>query len=232
MDSATAVTGLTDTRYKMEFPVSGLVVVGSVLALAACGGSTSAPSTSSLTSTLTGSVTDGIGDTVILPVIRDGVAMTPVVPVPPDLVAAAIDVAGGSLTATLSFAPGTLSAPDTFACVMLDVDENASTGNASAGGDVQLGFDYSVCAVLPRGSTSAQVSRLSGGTASAVGSVPATFLSADQVRFTVPLSLLGNDDGRVAFKVVSMQWVDDALIVNTGAIDWMPDIGLAAGLVR
>ena len=136
--------------------------------------------------------------------------MTPVVPVPPDLVAAAIDVAGGSLTATVSFAPGTLSAADTFACVMLDVDENASTGNASAGGDVQLGFDYSVCAVLPRGSTSAQVSRLSGGTASAVGSVPATFLSADQVRFTVPLSLLGNDDGRVAFKVVSMQWVDDA----------------------
>ena len=98
-----------------------------------------------------------------------------------------------------------------------------STGNASAGGDVPLGFDYSVCAVLPRGSTSAQVSRLSGGTATAVGSVPVTFLSADQVRFTVPPSLLGNDDGRVAFKVVSMQWVD-GLIRTQGPTD--ADIGL------
>jgi hypothetical protein len=33
------------------------------------------------------------------------------------------------------------------------------------------------------------------------------------------------------FKIDSMQWVDGA-IVNTGVMDWMPDIGRAAGLVR
>jgi hypothetical protein len=57
--------------------------------------------------------------------------------------------------------------------------------------------------VSPRGSTTAQVSQLNGGTATGIGSVPATFPSADQVRFTVPLSMLGNDDGRMAFKVQS-----------------------------
>jgi hypothetical protein len=44
--------------------------------------------------------------------------------------------------------------------------------------------------VSPRGSTTAQVSQLNGGTATGIGSVPATFPSADQVRFTVPLSML------------------------------------------
>ena len=213
--------------------IAPYVAFGWLLTVSACGGSTSAPTTapSSVVTSLSASVTDAIGDPVILPVIRNGVSVLPTVPVPPDLVAATIDVAGGGLTATVSFAPGTLSHTDTFACVMLDVDENPSTGGAAAGGDVPLGFDYSVCAVLPRASTSAQVSRIDGATASGVGSVPITFLSQDQVRFTVPLGLLGNDDGRMAFKVTAMQWVDGP-VLNTGVLDWMPDIGRAAGLVR
>ena len=133
----------------------------------------------------------------------------------------------------MSFAPGTRSASDTFACVLLDVDENASTGNPSAGGDVPLGFDFSVCAVNPRGSMTAQVSRLSGlgTTATGIGAVPATFPSADQIRFSVPLAMLDNDDGRMAFKVTSYQWVDSP-IINTAELDWMPDLGRPGGLVR
>jgi hypothetical protein len=177
-------------------------------------------------------VSDAVGDTVILPVLRNGVLLTPVVPIPPDLVGATIDVRGGNLTATISFAPGTLSHTNTFACFMLDVDENASTGSPAPGGDQSLGYDYSICAVVPRGSTTAQVSQLGGGVATGIGSVPVTFPTPDQMRFVVPLSLLGNDDGRMAFKVDAMQFVDDPIIFNTAAVDWMPDLTRAAALVR
>jgi len=211
----------------MAITLRRLASVALLVTAAACSGSNTSPSVPSLT----GSVTDPAGDTVILPVLRDGLLLTPFVPVAPDLIAAALDASGGSLTATISFAPGTFSRTDSFACVMLDVDENAGTGVPSPGGDVPLGYDYSICAVSPRASTTAQVSQWSSGTAVGVGSVAATFPSADQVRFTVPLSMLGNDDGRMAFKVQSMQWVD-LPILNTASIDWMPDLTRAAGLVR
>ena len=209
---------------------SGLAIfLGSILVgAAACSGSSTTPSPPSLTA----SVSDAIGDTVIFPVLRNGVQLTPVVAIPPDLVGATIDVTSGNLTGTISFAPGTLSHTNTFACFMLDVDENASTGAPAPGGDPPLGYDYSICAVVPRASTTARVSRLGGGVATGVGSAQVTFPTADQVRFVVPLSLLGNDDGRMAFKVDAMQWVDDPIILNTSAIDWMPDLTRAAALVR
>lgn len=98
--------------------------------------------------------------------------------------------------------------------------------------DPNLGYDYSICAVNPVGSMTAQISRLGGGGATGIGSVGATFPSANQVSFTVPLSTLGNDEGRMAFKVQVIQYVDDPGVFNTNPIDWMPDIGKAAGLVR
>jgi hypothetical protein len=205
-------------------------LAAALFTLAACSGSTNSPTTPTVT-TRTGSVSDATSDTVLLPVLRDGVSFLPVVLVRPDLVAATIEVTNGSLTGTVSFAPGTRSAADTFACLMLDVDENSSTGVASAGGDVSLGFDYSVCGVLPRGSATAQVSRLSAGSATGIASVPTSNPSADQLRLSVPLAVLGGDDGRMAFKVTANQWVN-LPILNTDVIDWMPDIGRTAGLVR
>jgi hypothetical protein len=159
----------------------------------ACGGSTSAPSTSA-PATLTGSVTDAAGDAVVSAVLRNG--------------------------------------GDTLACLLLDTDENPATGSPVVSGEILIGYDYSVCAVNPRRSTTAQVSRLGGGSAVGVGSVPMTFPSDAQMTFTVPLSLLGNDDGRLAFKVQAMQWVDDPGVFNTGTIDLMPDLGRPAGFVR
>jgi hypothetical protein len=214
-----------------------VLVISSVLANNGCSESNSATSPTSksalttVAENLTGSVTDPVGDTVILPVVRNGVSLTPVVSSPSDLVAATVQVSGGNLTATISFAPGTLSHSDTFACLMLDLDENAATGTESASGDVRLGYDYSICAVVPRGSTTAQVSRLGSGAAQSVGSAAVTFPSAAKASFTVPLTLLGGNNGRAAFKVSSMQWVD-APIVNTGTLDWMPDLGQPAGTLR
>src|SRR5262245_34217038 len=121
------------------------IIVGSVVVAAACSGSTTTPSLPPAAS-LTASVTDVTGDPVVGPVLRNGVQLTPVVAVPPDLVGASIDVTSGNLTGTISFAPGTLSHANTLACLMLDVDENASTGAPGTGGDPGGGYDYSICA--------------------------------------------------------------------------------------
>jgi hypothetical protein len=202
------------------------------IALSACGGSTSSTSPSTA-STLTASLTDPAGDAVNLAVLRNGVSVLPIIRTPlPDLIAATVTVSGGTFTGTISFAPGTLSHNDTSACFMLDIDENSTTGTPSVGGDVRLGYDYSVCAVNPRNSTIGQVSRLGGGQAVGIGTVGVTFPSADQIRVVVPLAMLENDDGRMAFKVSVIQFVDDPVVFNSGTIDWMPDIGAPAGLVR
>jgi hypothetical protein len=75
------------------------------------------------------------------------------------------------------------------------------------------------------------VSRFTGDVEQTIGSVAVIFPSADKTAFTVPLSLLGGDNGRAAFKISVMQWVDDP-VVSTGPIDWMPDLGQAAALLR
>src|SRR5215470_5448450 len=100
------------------------VLAGVLWTSAACGGSPTPPTPAQ---TLTGTVADAVGDTIVYPVMRNGVIYVPILPVPPDLVSATITVVNGGLTATISFAPGTRSAADTFACLMLDVDENPST---------------------------------------------------------------------------------------------------------
>src|SRR5947208_892206 len=106
-----------------------LVVLGLLVIVTACSSSTTP---TAAPPPLTATVADAAGDTVIVPVLRNGVLLTPVVAVPPDLINASINVSGGNLTATIGFAPGTLSHTDTLACLMLDVDENASTGGPSA----------------------------------------------------------------------------------------------------
>src|SRR5262249_5522532 len=154
---------------------------------AACGGSPTSPTPAQ---TLTATVADAVGDTIVYPVLRNGVIYVPILPVPPDLVSATINVVHGGLSAAVSVSAGPRPEADTLARLLPAVDENPSTGNPSAGGDVPLGFDYSVCAVNPRGSTTAQVSRLNGPgtTSTGLGAVPATFPSTDQIRFTVPLA--------------------------------------------
>lgn len=215
-----------------------LAVASTLIVSAACSSSSAPSTTTPQSATLTGSVTDPVGDTVITPVFRNGVLVTPVVLLPlPDLVAGTVTVDGGSLTVTVSFAQGTLSHADTFFCVLFDTDENPATGNlGSAGDEGTFGWDYSICAPDRRGSMAAVVSRALGpsqpGQVAAVGSASLVFPSADQGRVTVPLSLLGNDDGRMAFKVHAMQWVDDPVVFNTGIIDFMPDVGRPSGLVR
>src|SRR5713226_8888970 len=170
------------------------IIAGVLLGLVACGGST-APSM-----TLTGTVTDLAGDAVA----RPGALVSP------DLVAAAIEVSGGALTLTVSLAPGTLTQTQTLISASLDTDENPNTGSPgidSGGGDATLiGADYVINAVAARNAAQARILRATGAYQFVTaGSASVSFPSADLLRVTVPLTLLGNDDGRLKFKVVCSQ---------------------------
>ena len=138
-------------------------------------------------------------------------------------------------TIVVTFAPGTLEPTFTLFSILLDTDESPATGNAGTGADATtFGWDYSISGVNPQGSTTAQVSRALGpalqGQVTGVGTAIVTFPAADQARVTVPVSMLGNDDGRMSFKVICQQWITGS--INTGVLDWMPDVGLPPATVR
>jgi hypothetical protein len=200
-------------------------IAATVVSSFACGGSKSPSSPSPAPATLKGTAIDAAGD-------RETVLG---VSIPPDLIGATIDVSGGSATILVTFAPGSLEPTFTLFSILLDTDENPATGNAGLGADgTTFGWDYSITGVNPQASTIAQISRALGpgqqGQVTGVGTATVTFPAADQARVTVPLSTLGNDDGRMNFKVNVRQWI--AGTNSTGVIDWMPDVGQAAASVR
>ena len=163
-----------------------------------------------------GSVTDPAGDA------------RPTFPGPsPDLIGATIDISGGMFTMTISFAPGTLSAQNVFCVVSLDTDENQATGGPKENG--LLGADYQIYFVRPRASGLALVYKV-GTSSSEAPTTGVTFPAADQARVAFPMSLLGNDDGRMAFNLFVRQWVTDNSTTNT--LDDMPNAGLPALVTR
>jgi hypothetical protein len=68
-----------------------------------------------------------------------------------------------------------------------------------------------------------------------VGTAAVTFPTTDTARVTIPLPLLGNDDGRMKFKVSCQQWLSDSsttITLHGAFLDYMPNLGLAPGAVR
>jgi hypothetical protein len=203
-----------------------LVIVVASLEVVACGGSGTSPSATPPITTLTGTVTDPAGDAVP----RPGIAVSP------DLVAAVIEVSAGNLTLTVTLAPGTLAQTQTLISTVLDTDENPATGSPGIDSGFTdsslIGTDYVINAVAPRGSGQAVILKAVGNAYqfTTVGTAAVSFPAADQLRVTVPLSMLGNDDGRLKFKVTSAQYLTDTS--TTGITDYMPNAGVAAGVVR
>ena len=190
---------------------------------AACGGSSTAPSTSSSGSApapLRADVTDPVGDT-----LADAR-----VAVPPDLVRATITVASQTLTLVVSFAPGTLARQTTRVTALLDTDLNAATGIRQAdgiGADFGLDFDAN-------GGQAAIIKADPAGCAAGrscftnAGSAAITF-GADTMQASVPLSALGGADGRMTFELTSYAIVAPLTPV---AFDFLPDINLAPARVQ
>jgi hypothetical protein len=189
-----------------------------VFAPIGCGDSTTAPSTTSVT--LHGEVSDPVGDTI----------SDPRVPVPPDLVHATVDVAAGNITFVVQLAPGTLDRQTTRVAILLDTDQDPSTGIRQQDG---IGADYDID--LAAGTSQAAITKADqAGCAAhlscfnAVGSAPITFVS-DGMQVTVALSLLGNASGRMSFQLSSYVLVAPLTPV---IFDWMPDNNLPPGRVQ
>ena len=139
-----------------------------------------------------GKVTDRIGDS----------TKSSQLPKPPDFVSATIAVTSETLTLTVSFAPGTLSEQTGFR-VYLDTDEDAQTGTATFSGERNpIGADYVIRGVSPHQPKLAALTREAPpGQSTFLGPIDVTSPAPDQRRIVLPLSRLGNDDGRLLFKL-------------------------------
>lgn len=138
--------------------------------------------------------------------------------------------------APFAFAPGTLSTLRTAFSLYLDTDEKQATGYqapAGVGADAYLtGWEYVIRGLHSAESTSAAIYRAEGTAGTSltfVDNVDVTFPAADRARVTVPLSRLGNDNGRLWFRFVALDRGVDAVLRSA---DYMPEAGQASGLVR
>ena len=197
-----------------------------LVAAISCGGSTTAPPTPPATApptpsaTAHGEVSDPIGDT-----LSDSR-----VPISPDLVHATVDVANGNITFVIQLASGTFDRQSTRIVVLLDTDQDGSTGIRQPDG---LVADYGVD--LEASTSQATVTKADPAGCAAnlpcfntIGSAPVTFVT-DGMRVTVSLSLLGNDDGRMSFQLNSNVFVTPSTAIG---FDLMPDVNLPPGSVQ
>jgi hypothetical protein len=206
-------------------------ILGIVFAtgFAGCGGSTPtalptpAPTpTPCLAAGTSGTLSDRAGD------VPDKSVSSPV----PDLVNAHLAVTDCQLTVALTFAPGTLSRLVTDWQVGLDTDENPATGFSGRNSnhdDAQLmGADYTIVSSqdVDRGAVR---SYLSGSGFTTVGTVPLVF-EGDRLSFVVPLSLLGRDDGRLAFEANTAIRIGSG--TSTPILDYLPDLRAALPRTR
>ena len=175
-----------------------------VAALPACGsGTPTQPVTISTgVSEIHVEMTDPAGDAV-----RDSRVQTS-----PDLQQALVDVAGGSVTFRLRTVPGTFNAALTRFTIDLDIDQNSATGTS--------GVEYYIF-VFPSGGRGADVARATANSYTVVGNVPVNY-GANGSDVVVPLSMLGNDDGR--FDYLVRVYSEEALQT---VFDVMPNQGFA-----
>jgi hypothetical protein len=197
-------------------------LIGVFVAATACGSSSTTPSGTVSTTTPSGSVntfhaevTDAAGDAVV----------SAAVPTPPDLIHGTLDVGGGNLTVTFQFAPGTLSRPSTVVTILLDTDQNPATGFNDTG----YGIDYGVSLYA---STEAFIQKAnpsscaSGGNCYTPVGAASIRLGTDTMATTIPLSMLGNADGRLNYRVFA-----GAPANQTITTDVMPDMTLPSARV-
>jgi hypothetical protein len=183
-----------------------------------CGGSTTAPAIAFTAPHA--AVTDAAGDA-----LADAR-----VPVAPDLVEATADVAASSITFMVRLRPGTLDRTTTWISILLDTDQNPATGVGEPGG---LGADYGIDMAVGTGLatvTKADVAACANHQScfNPAGSAALTF-PPDAVQVTVPLALLGNDDGRMNFRVDSYAFAAPRTPI---IFDYLPDAALAAARVQ
>ena len=141
------------------------------------------------------------------------------VPTPPDLIHGTVDVGGGNLRVTFQFAPGTLG-PSTVVTILLETDQNPATGFNDTGYGIDYGVSLyaSTAAFIQKANPSSCASGANCYTYVGTASVS---LGTDTMATTIPLSMLGNADGRLTYRVFA-----GAPATQTITTDVMPDITL------
>ncbi|PYP13495.1 MAG: hypothetical protein DMD56_00390 [Gemmatimonadetes bacterium] len=175
--------------------------------------------------TISAAVTDGVGDAIADPRVL----------VTPDLVSATAAAGSGNLALSVRFAPGTFDATAAHVVFNLDTDQNPATGfpgvDAAHSDAALLGADYQVVLGSNSEGGTAKVLRWDAASGSfllvATEPVSAGLAGYD---VTVPLAVLGNDDGQMNFKVVVQSQILSLLQLGyTGFQDYLPDLGVAPG---
>ena len=190
-----------------------LCVLGVLVAATACGSSSTTPSNattpSNTANTFHAEVTDPAGDEVV----------SAAAPTPPDLIHGSVDVGGGNLRVTFQFAPGTLG-PSTVVTILLETDQNPATGFNDTGYGIDYGVSLyaSTAAFIQKANPS---SCASGGNCYTYVGTASVSLGTDTMATTIPLSMLGNADGRLTYRVFA-----GAPATQTITTDVMPDITL------
>jgi hypothetical protein len=134
------------------------------------------------------------------------------------------------MTFVVQLAPGTLDRQTTRVAILLDTDQDPSTGIRQQDG---IGADYSIDMAASTSQATVTKADPVGCAAhlscfNAVGSAPIT-LVADGMQVTVALSLLGNAGGRMSFQLNSYVL---AAPLTPVIFDWMPDNNLPSGRVQ
>ncbi len=170
--------------------------------------------------TLFGLITDPPGDAV-----RDPRANPA-----PDIVSASIAVSGGVARFSVRFAPGAFDRTTTYVVFHLDTDQNPATG-VQGGNGVNVdygipGVDYIVTFGSSLRGQDVFVTRFDGGFRGTAAGVVTT--TQDGLDAAVPLSLLGNDDGRLNFKLFA-QFLVVGSQVTTVTTDIATNVGATVG---
>jgi hypothetical protein len=139
------------------------------------------------------------------------------------------DVRNGNAAFDIRFAAGTFDPASTRVTIQLDIDQLESTGIRTVYG---LGIDYTVdmwaatrralvLRAVPSGSCTS-----SSPCYVEAGSAPLT-LQDDGMKVVVPLSLLGQSNGRLNFRVLAYAMrPGTAAVLPTTVSDFMPDVAL------
>lgn len=180
----------------------------------------------------------------VVPTTGDGVVTDPAGDVAagaPDLTRATVLFVNGDALLSVRFRPGTFDVNTTLVQFVFDTDQNPATGSPGVDSGCQndratMGTDRFVEFGVPSyHGTRASVSRAAGTTCNQyvfVQNVNGAVVNyPDGIDVRIPQSLV-DDDGRVNFKVVTATLVNQGPPAGfTGIQDYMPDVGLAPGVV-
>lgn len=187
----------------------------------ACGGDSSTPSSPSTPTTptvLRAQISDPVGDAILVCRSGTGEGTCSARPNPTatfDLTSATFEVSGGILTVNVRFAPGTFIQGFTEVAFPMDTDQTPATGASSTG----LGADYLFATANVSNGPHIERRNAAGTAWETVGPVTAQYL-ADGMNITIPMSMLGNDDGRMNVRVFSYQKFNAAEDFAPGETTW------------